>query len=222
MRLLRISAVLAALVLFAALVLRTDAQEAARAWVEPLPDPVWEAMQGASWHPGRNCPSRDDLALVTVPYLDFDGAPQSGRLVVAKGVAGNVADAFQAIFDSGEFRIQRMDLVDAFGGDDDASMAANNTSGFNCRNVPGTNRPSAHSLGLAVDINPVQNPYVTRRGTFPPAGAAYDQPGERTAGVTGIILHGDVVTRAFARIGWAWGGAWKNSKDYQHFSATGR
>jgi len=99
-------------------------------------------------------------------------------------------------------------------------MAANNTSAFNCRAVTGGSAWSQHSYGWAIDINPVQNPYVTSSGTvLPPAGAQYV---DRSQKAKGMIRAGDVVVKAFAAIGWGWGGYWSSTKDYQHFSATGR
>jgi poly-gamma-glutamate synthesis protein (capsule biosynthesis protein) len=117
-----------------------------------------------------------------------------------------------------------MRLVDDFRGDDDLSMAANNTSGFNCRRVAGTDSWSAHAYGAAIDVNPVQNPYVTRSSVAPPAGSPFAAI-DRSAGASvpvGGIRAGDVVVRAFARIGWEWGGSWPTSKDYQHFFAPRR
>ena len=198
-----------------------SAQPAARGTWSPIPDRVWQAMQGKSWHKGLGCPGRERLALLTVPYLDFGGRPQTGQMIVSRSVAGNVLSAFASIMRSG-FRIRQMRLVHEFDGDDDRSMAANNTSGFNCRRVSGSNRLSDHAFGKAIDINPVQNPYVWRRGTQPPSGAAYDEPHERQNPHIGMIRKGDAVTRAFARIGWKWGGLWRNSKDFQHFSQSGR
>jgi poly-gamma-glutamate synthesis protein (capsule biosynthesis protein) len=197
------------------------AQEPPHTTAEPIPDAIWAAMQGKSWHADRKCPGRDELVLLTVPYLDFDGARQTGQLIVAKAEGDRMARAFDAILAGGAFRIARMELVDAFGGDDDASMAANNTSAFNCRYVGGTTKLSEHAFGTAIDINPVQNPYVTRAGTYPPQGEAYDEAHERKGDVTGIILEGDPVTQAFKDAGWSWGGNWKTKKDFQHFSLTG-
>ncbi|HEY8125966.1 MAG TPA: M15 family metallopeptidase [Methylocystis sp.] len=155
-----------------------------------------------------------------VPYLDFDGNAQTGSLIVAKSVAKAVAAAFQDIFDSGKFRIYRMSLIDEFGGDDARSMAANNTSAFNCRTTD-RGAMSRHAYGKAVDINPVQNPYREGGLTEPEAGRAYDELSKRRRDIVGIIVDGDVVTRAFARQGWRWGGHWKRSVDYQHFSNDG-
>jgi hypothetical protein len=111
-------------------------------------------------------------------------------------------------------------LVEVYRADDDRSMAANNTSAFNCRRVSGSSSWSEHAFGRAIDINPVRNPYVTRGGRVsPPAGRAYVNRAGRAAG---MIYAGDVVVRAFAAAGWRWGGHWSSSRDYQHFSATGR
>ncbi|WP_424360729.1 M15 family metallopeptidase [Methylocystis parvus] len=155
-----------------------------------------------------------------IPYLDFDGATQVGLMIVAKSVATKVAAAFQEIYNSRKFRIYRMSLIDEFDGDDDRSMAANNTSAFNCRTTD-RGAMSRHALGLAVDINPVQNPYREGDITAPEAGRDYDQPAKRSRDVVGLIVDGDVVTRAFARQGWRWGGHWRRSVDYQHFSNDG-
>ncbi|MDP4592992.1 MAG: M15 family metallopeptidase [Beijerinckiaceae bacterium] len=187
-----------------------------RGTAKPIPAAIWQAMQGTSWHPGLGCPARENLALLSVPYRDFTGHRQTGQLIVARAAANGVLNAFAAIYQS-SFRIQSMTLIHKFGGDDGKSMAANNTSGFNCRKTAGGTRLSEHSSGRAIDINPVQNPYVTQRGTLPPAGEAFDRPQERTRRHSGLIVKGGPVTRAFARIGWKWGGSWQVFKDYQHF-----
>ncbi len=205
--------------LFLALAPTARAQQASQ---EPISDAVWAAMQGRSWRPGLGCPGRDSLVLLRAPYRDFAGQARMGSLVVAARVAPQVAAAFTQMFNGG-FRIARMEPIDAYGGDDDASMAANNTSAFNCRPVEGTNRLSAHAFGLAVDINPVQNPYVRGAETAPPAGRAYDTAERRRAaqarGEPGLIAPGGVAVRAFKAQGWRWGGNWRSEKDYQHFDA---
>ena len=123
---------------------------------------------------------------------------------------------FHELYDQG-FPIARMNLVDDFQGSDDRSMEANNTSAFNCRAVTG--RPgvwSQHSYGGAIDINPVQNPYISSGGTvLPSAGAEYV---DRSRRAPGMIHATDCTVQAFADIGWYWGGAWTSPKDYQHFS----
>ena len=192
----------------------------ARGTAQPIPDDTWAAMQGVSWHRSLPCPARADLRLLTVPHVDFKGRTRRGQLIVAKDVAQDVLDIFADLHAVG-YPIQSMRLVHRFRGDDGFSMAANNTSAFNCRVVAGTSRLSQHALGRAVDINPVQNPFVTGRRTSPSAGVDYDRPDERTARTKGVITAGDAVVTAFKKRGWGWGGDWSSMKDYQHFSATG-
>jgi hypothetical protein len=98
-------------------------------------------------------------------------------------------------------------------------VAADNTSAFNCRFVSGTTRWSEHAYGRALDVNPVENPFVSGSYVSPPAGAAY---ADRSRRAPGMVHAGDATVRAFAAVGWGWGGSWPGSKDYQHFSATGR
>ena len=194
--------------------------ERARVTYGPIPDEVWSNMQGKSWHAELPCPRRSDLALLRIPYLNFQGNTQIGSMIVANSVAAKVAAAFQQIYDSKKFRIYRMALIDEYQGDDDKSAEANNTSAFNCRTTD-RGAMSRHALGMAVDINPVQNPYRDGNITSPETGRAYDQPYKRRSDIVGIIVNGDVVNRAFAKQGWLWGGNWKRTIDYQHFSSDG-
>lgn len=186
----------------------------------PIPNDTWAAMQGVSWHSGLPCPARADLRLLTVPYVDFKGRTQQGQLIVAQGVAKDMLDIFADIH-AADYPIQSMKLVHHFRGDDGFSMAANNTSAFNCRVVAGTSRLSQHAFGRAIDINPVQNPYVNGGRTSPSAGVDFDETAERTAQARGVIVAGDAVVTAFKARGWGWGGDWTSMKDYQHFSANG-
>ena len=171
---------------------------------------------GRSWHPG--CPvSLDNLRYLTLTYRGFDGRSHSGELVVAAGVVGAVTQAFRRMYAAG-FPIRQMRLVDDFGANDDASMAADNTSAFNCRLTTSGSGWSQHSYGQAVDVDPLENPYVSAETVLPPAGQAFvDRPEE-----PGVIHHGDACVDAFASVGWSWGGGWASFKDYQHFSANGR
>jgi len=193
---------------------------------EPIPDEIWADMRGKSWHPNRGCPTRDRLVLLTVPFRNFAGQTTLGQLVAAKSVAPAVSRIFSEIYRGAAFRIERMERVDKYGGDDDASMAANNTSAFNCRPVAGSTRLSAHAFGVAIDVNPVQNPYVKGADVEPPEGRAFDTLAKRKAaherGQHGIILAGGPVVSAFKQNGWKWGGDWTTMKDYQHFSTSGR
>ena len=171
-----------------------------------------------SWR--RGCPvAVEDLRLVTLTYWDFGGRVKTGELVVHGDQAHDVVQVMGTLFDV-RFPIERMELVDEYGGDDDRSMEANNTSAFNCRFVEGSRRWSEHAYGRAIDINPVQNPLVEGSGRIsPPGGAAYTDRSHRRPG---MVFGDDRVVGAFLAIGWEWGGNWSSSKDFQHFSETGR
>jgi hypothetical protein len=164
-----------------------------------------------------------ELRYLRLRYVGFDAKVHTGEMVVHEDYAEAVTEVFEQLYDA-RWPIRRMRLVDDFAGDDDRSMAANNTSGYNCRRVAGRDAWSTHSYGAAVDVNPVQNPYVRGSSVQPQAGrrfAVLDRSARADVPAGGIRA-GDVVVRAFAGIGWEWGGDWSNSKDYQHFSATGR
>jgi hypothetical protein len=175
-------------------------------------------MTGVSWKPG--CPvGLDALRMVTLTFVDVTGAVHDdGRIVVRDTAADAVDAAFHALFDAG-YPIDRIEPVDAFGGDDDASMTANNTSGFNCRPVTGGTAWSRHAYGNAVDVNPLYNPWAKGRRVEPPEGAAWV---DRNTDDPHVIHRDDVAVRAFAAVGWGWGGDFRNLKDWQHFSADGR
>lgn len=185
--------------------------------VEQIGEAV-RARMAHSWSPGCPVPL-EDLRYVRVHHWGFDGEVHEGELVVHRDHAGPIVEVMRTLF-AHRFPIERMELVDEYGGDDRASMAANNTSAFNCRPVEG--RPgvwSQHAYGWAIDINPVQNPYVSRRAVLPEAGRAHL---DRSLDAPGLIRPGEEVVTAFAGIGWGWGGHWSSLQDYQHFSATGR
>jgi hypothetical protein len=171
----------------------------------------------ASWREG--CPlGVEELRSVDVTYWGLDGKTHTGRLIVAAELTDDVIGIMADLFEAG-FPIERMEPVDVYGGDDDLSMAANNTSAFNCRPVTGGSSWSEHSYGRAIDVNPVLNPYVRGDTVLPPEGARY---ADRSLDVAGMIHAGDVVVEAFASRGWIWAGTWSGTKDYQHFSTTGR
>ncbi|MGZ8744269.1 MAG: CapA family protein [Nocardioides sp.] len=175
----------------------------------------------ASSH-GDRCPvAWRDLRLLRLTHVGFDGRDHRGELVVAAPYARPVTGVFRKLYDA-RWPIRRMRTVDAYGGNDDRSMAANNTSGYNCRPVAGSDQWSAHAFGQAIDLNPVQNPYLTAAGTSPVAGRRFaDIARDADAAVpTGVIRADDVVVRAFAAIGWEWGGVWAEP-DYQHFVRRG-
>jgi poly-gamma-glutamate synthesis protein (capsule biosynthesis protein) len=161
-----------------------------------------------------------ELRYVRLSYWDFTGRVREGELVVAAKHAPALVGVFRKLY-AAKFPIERMQLVSDYGGDDERSMAANNTSAFNCRTVAGTDRWSQHSFGAAIDLNPIQNPYVTGSGVSPKAGEAYADSDARRTAVKGLITADSVAVRAFREAGWEWGGAWTTPKDYQHFSAAG-
>jgi hypothetical protein len=180
-------------------------------------DGALAARMQPSWRPG--CPvGLESLRYLSVRHWGFDGKAHTGELVVHADAVGAMQSVMRALWDA-RFPIERMELVDNYGGNDDASMAANNTSAFNCRFVAGTTNWSEHAFGRAIDVNPIQNPYVAGARVSPPAGAAFVN---RALQSPGMIHAGDPVVGAFAAVGWGWGGNFGSSKDYQHFSATGR
>ena len=158
-----------------------------------------------------------DLKLIRVSYWGFDGRAHLGRLVVHRRVTRDIVTVFRRLY-AARFRIRRMVPVSRYGGSDDASMAADNTSAFNCRLVEGTRSWSMHAYGLAIDVNPVENPYISGARVSPPAGSRYL---DRTSRRRGMAVDGGVLVEAFASVGWKWGGHWRGAADYQHFSTTG-
>jgi hypothetical protein len=180
---------------------------------------VTAAQLRYSYRPG--CPVQpSELRLLRVRYWGFDRRPHTGSLVVNAAVVGAVRSVFARLYGE-RFPIRRMSPVDAYHGSDDASMAADNTSAFNCRPAvaAGPKRWSMHAYGEAVDVNTVENPYVVGGKTLPPAGARFL---DRARARRGMAVPDGPLVRAFAAIGWGWGGDWSGSPDYQHFSANGR
>jgi hypothetical protein len=179
---------------------------------------VTRATVKHSWHPG--CPvGVGDLRLLKMTYWGMDKKPHDGELVVNEDVANKIVKVFHKLYDE-RYPIRRMELVDKYGGSDFKSIEADNTSAFNCRNATGSSTWSEHAYGLAVDLNPCENPYVTADGheAHKHCRAFVD----RSLHGPGIVHAGDGVVRAFASAGWGWGGVWQGARDYQHFSANGR
>jgi hypothetical protein len=179
---------------------------------------VSRAELGNSYRPG--CPvGPSQLRLLALSYIGFDGRPHRGALVVNRALVGAVERVFARLY-AARFPLRRMEPVSRYGGDDNRSMAADNTSGFNCRLAvtTGAKAWSAHAYGEAIDVNPVENPYVLGGRVYPPAGAAYL---DRVHPRPGMAFPGGTLVAAFAAVGWQWGGRWTASPDYQHFSSTG-
>ncbi|HEY3922135.1 MAG TPA: M15 family metallopeptidase [Gaiellaceae bacterium] len=180
--------------------------------------PVTPAELGASWRSG--CPvAPAQLRKVTLPYWGFDGKPHIGALVVNVSSVSAVEKVFLRL-DRERFPIRRMTPIAAYGGSDNRSMAADNTSAFNCRYAvaPGPKQWSVHAYGEAIDVNPIENPYYEGGRWLPPAGRRYS---DRSKSRRGMAEPGGALNTAFAIVGWQWGGRWTGTPDYQHFSATG-
>ncbi len=180
--------------------------------------PVTAAELGATWHAG--CPvGPSQLVELRMDYWGFDHAAHQGTMVVNASVASSVVRVFSYLY-AARFPIFEMVPEAAFGGDDNAAAAADDTSGFNCRDAVAAGPPhwSVHAYGEAIDVNDVENPYVDGTTVIPPAGAAYEN---RADVRPGMAVAGGVLVAAFAAIGWPWGGDWQGAVDYQHFSLTG-
>jgi hypothetical protein len=200
-------------VLLTALALGSASPQATEVRFTGAVEPVTWADLRFSYRAG--CPvGPAQLRTVRVAYRDFGGRARIGRLVVARRHAPSLVRVFRTLWDA-RFPLRSVEPVSRYRGSDDASMAADNTSGFNCRRVEGTPRWSMHALGEAVDVNPAENPYVRGSHVSPPAGRAYL---DRRLVRPGMAVAGGVLVRAFAAVGWRWGGTWG---DYQHFSTTG-
>ena len=181
-----------------------------------IPDSVFVRMQGHSYPEGCTLP-RTDLRYLRVLHYDLDGEVQMGEMVCNKAIADDLLTIFRALYDAG-YPIGQMRLIDDYDADDNRSMAANNTSCFCYRRIAGSTRLSKHSLGMAVDINPLYNPWVrTVKGRIVVAPAEATPYADRKAIFPCKLTASDLCTHLFLQHGFHWGGFWKNSKDYQHF-----
>lgn len=169
---------------------------------------------GATWRP--ECPvGPQELRRVELDYLGFDGQTRRGNLVVHRDVVDDVIEIFAELRRL-RYPIEKMQTVDRYrSAEDELSMRDNNTSAFNCRPLPGGTSWSRHAYGLAVDVNPLVNPYLDASGDLQPktAGVYLD----RTRDDLGLLHAGDAAVEAFTDRGWRWGGKWRNPIDYQHF-----
>jgi hypothetical protein len=196
----------------------TSAATAFRADVRPIGKMLAARMTGVSWRSGCPVPLRD-LRAVTLRHWGFDGAVRTGTVIVHRDVAAGIVRVFRRLY-AERFPIRRLTPVDAYGASDFRSIEADNTSAFNCRFVEGTSRWSEHAYGRAIDVNPIENPYVSSSGrTSHVASRSYVK---RTPARPGMAVEGSALVRAFDAAGWGWGGRWSGIKDYQHFSASGR
>ncbi len=183
---------------------------------EPLSEEIQETINGVSYHENDTI-TFDELRYLQVLYVDFEGNTQTGELICNKKIADDLLDIFSQLYEAG-YEIERVRLIDKYGGDDDASCADDNTSCFNYRVVAGTTHLSNHAKGLAIDINPFYNPYVTypdgKEHISPPGSEPY---ADRSNMQPHMIDEKDLCYRLFKEHGFKWGGHWKSLKDYQHF-----
>ena len=157
------------------------------------------------------------LRYLRIAYQGFDGRVHRGEMVANASAVRPLRRAFASLYRS-RFPIRRMRLVDDYGGSDFDSIEADNTSAFNCRRATGQSRWSQHAYGLAVDINPIENPYVANGRTSHRASRRFL---DRSRHRRGMAWTGGALVRAFDGAGWGWGGRWSNPTDYQHFSSNG-
>ena len=190
------------------------------AGIEPLRGPLRDEVMDRNWHPGCPVPIAD-LRVAHVRYWGFDREVHDGPLVLNEAVADDVVGVFHRLFRAG-FPIKHIALARRYQPDADRwNSTRDTTASFNCRpvtDVPGS--VSQHSYGWAIDINPLQNPYV--RGDGSVLRKAAKPYRDRSRRRRGMIHPGDIVVRSFARIGWGWGGDYTSIKDYMHFSLTGK
>ena len=180
--------------------------------IAPLTGDLLMLVRTYTWRAGCPVPPAE-LTLLRVSYWDFTGRPQTGELIVNRDLAADLQSIFQQLFRHG-FLIEHIAPVENYKGNDDASMSANNTSAFNCRDVTGQpGKFSNHSWGRAIDINPLTNPMILHGKPLPPEGAPYI---DRTTAHPGSILAGSFIVKLFEERGWTWGGTWVNP-DFQHF-----
>lgn len=178
-----------------------------------IPPEVEARMRGKSYPEGATI-ALSELRYLRLSYVDFDGEHRTGEMVCNAAIADDLLEIFQVLYEE-EYPIRSILLVDEFGGSDDESMKADNTSCFNFRTVPGSKSLSRHAFGMAVDVNPLENPYINRSGVIMPAeGEPYV---DRTRDFPHKITRDDLCCRLFVEHGFTWGGNWTDRKDYQHF-----
>lgn len=178
-----------------------------------IPQDVADRMTGKSRPASGAVTPLEDLRYLRISYVDFSDSVRTGEMVCNKAIAGDLLDIFRELYRI-RYQIASIRLVDDFGGDDEASMQANNSSCYNDRKVRGTANISKHALGMAVDVNPLQNPQVRTYRISPATAAGF---ADRTKDFPHKISHEDPCYAIFKAHGFTWGGDWPSGKDYQHF-----
>ncbi len=187
---------------------------------EEIGDEIMSRIMGISYKENNNI-SLGELNYIRVLHVGFDDMVHIGELIVNKAIADDIIDIMKILYNN-KYPIEKMLLVDEYGGDDITSMSDNNTSAFNYRLIANTDMLSNHAMGMAIDINPLYNPYVTadKEGNInisPENGSGY---ADRTKDFMYKIDEFDLCYKLFISYGFSWGGSWSRSKDYQHFEKT--
>lgn len=181
--------------------------------ISEITEEILTRIQGKSYP--EDCPlSLDTLRYVTVAYVDFEENICRGELIVHTEIAEKILCIFKELLEE-NYPIERISLIDNYDANDDKSMAANNSSAFCYRVISGTDKLSNHSFGLAVDINPLYNPYIKSNGQVLPEEA--EVFADRTLSNPYYLTPDNICVHIFKKYGFTWGGDWKSSKDYQHF-----
>lgn len=187
-------------------------------YYEAISDTLRRYITGISYPAEDAEISLDELRYVHIWHYNFNDDPVEGELICNEAIAQDLVEIFYELYRN-EYQLEQVLLIDEFDGDDISSMEANNTSCFNYRPIQDSNRLSKHALGLAVDINPLYNPYITYNtdGTedvSPVSGSTY---ADRSASFSYKIDESDLCYKLFIQHGFTWGGNWNSCKDYQHF-----
>ncbi|MCW5589714.1 MAG: M15 family metallopeptidase [Legionellales bacterium] len=179
----------------------------------PIPPQIKQQMIGSTWHPG--CPLNiNQLSLLRLSYWGFDKQSHEGTLIINHHLAPQVLAIFRELYLQ-HFPIESMQLIEDYQGKERLQLEKINTTGFNCRKMVSNGKQySLHSYGIAIDLNPWQNPYVAKNSVIPQGSDAYR---DRQSLRPGMINKNSLVYAIFSRHGWQWGGDWKNVKDYMHF-----
>lgn len=191
-------------------------------YYEPLSSELIDKITGCSYpvlEDGETIEiSYEDLSYLVVQYVGFDYESHQGEIICNKAIAPDLVEIFYELYRN-EYQIESIALIEEYNGDDLASCTANNTSCFNYRKAVGSNSLSKHALGLAIDINPFYNPYVTynkdgSENVYPETAADY---ADRSKNFPYKIDENDLCYKLFKEHGFTWGGHWNSLKDYQHF-----
>lgn len=189
-------------------------------YYEPISNEIFKKISGISYPVDCSVPL-DDLRYLSLLYNDFNGDTQTGEMICNKTIAEDLLEIFCELYQNG-YQIESIKLIDEYNGDDTASMLANNTSCFNYRVVEGTTRLSNHAKGLAIDLNPFYNPYITynKDGSINISPKGSEAFADRSSSFPYKIDENDLAYKLFKEHGFTWGGNWNSVKDYQHFERS--